>query len=902
MQPAVDLSLVPVTLQLPGALQAFVLHILAVPHLPARVPLPSLARLAADLPLLDVLRCIDPVPSTPHLLANLIALSARRVPQLKNAAELSTYLDTLAKMQDALPRSTFEGALEGTAGSTAVPDVHLEQSSSSRTVTDAATHKRLSGLVAPSHLTALMTASTRYSSSRPALTRFLVSTLEAWPASARDRVFSATLFGSGPPNGLVRELWRGWVRGGPLAKAIGLAGHGGAGGARAAVATIDSAELAEGWGPLLLLVELYSRVLLTLGDDEFRPPASAPGSSAASAPSRNPLTLDEIVTFSALLRTMSFSLYWLEGSSGLPDLSTRVPGFRLTRMELRSLFTNLLRQIHARDARKRFAPEGHWLMTSEMDLNSFIQTVMLEEDELAEPLSNAAPASDDWEMHDEFDDAEEDLPVSSRLQALRRAQEPGSTLNARQLAFLSPRLGVLNNIPFTIPFELRVEIFRQFIYRDHERRKRAGLRVRHTRTVRIRRSEVAHDGFLALNPLGAALKDRVLIEFIDDWGNVEAGIDGGGLFKEFLTSLISQAFDTNRGLWLATEQQELYPNPHAYAREPEQLEWYKFLGRVLGKALYMGILVDIKFARFFLSKWLGRQGYLDDLASLDSLDPVMYRGLLYLKNYDGDVEADLALNFTVQSDELGHVTSHDLIPGGSNIPVTRENRLSYIYRVSHYRLTGQISRQCDAFFSGLSDIIDPRWLRILDVDELKVLVCGTEEPIDLVRSETKPPLCSWLTRALSRRRTSAPTPSWAGTMTRTRRSSTSGPRCTPSRPMSDARCSRCVLHSAFRHFHADPSPTSSSLRVPRLRCSASRSCGPSSASGRRATTTRACRRRRRASICSSCRATRPWRRRARSCSTPSTAAPASTFPDEAASARPPLFSRLPRGTLTFIQH
>lgn len=28
-------------------------------------------------------------------------------------------------------------------------------------------------------------------------------------------------------------------------------------------------------------------------------------------------------------------------------------------------------------------------------------------------------------------------------------------------------------------------------------------------------------------------------------------------------------------------------------------------------------------------------------------------------------------------------------------------------------------------------MIDARWLRILDVDELKVLVCGTEEPIDI---------------------------------------------------------------------------------------------------------------------------------------------------------------------------
>jgi hypothetical protein len=46
-----------------------------------------------------------------------------------------------------------------------------------------------------------------------------------------------------------------------------------------------------------------------------------------------------------------------------------------------------------------------------------------------------------------------------------------------------------------------------------------------------------------------------------------AGIDGGGVFKEFFTSLCKEVFDTDRGLWLATKNNELYPNPHAYATE-----------------------------------------------------------------------------------------------------------------------------------------------------------------------------------------------------------------------------------------------------------------------------------------------------------------------------------------------
>ena len=46
-----------------------------------------------------------------------------------------------------------------------------------------------------------------------------------------------------------------------------------------------------------------------------------------------------------------------------------------------------------------------------------------------------------------------------------------------------------------------------------------------------------------------------------------AGIDGGGVFKEFLTSLAKEVFDSDRGLWLSTKQHELYPNPHSYASD-----------------------------------------------------------------------------------------------------------------------------------------------------------------------------------------------------------------------------------------------------------------------------------------------------------------------------------------------
>ena len=45
------------------------------------------------------------------------------------------------------------------------------------------------------------------------------------------------------------------------------------------------------------------------------------------------------------------------------------------------------------------------------------------------------------------------------------------------------------------------------------------------------------------------------------------GIDGGGVFKEFLTDLSKEVFDSDRGLWLVNKKNELYPSPGSYATE-----------------------------------------------------------------------------------------------------------------------------------------------------------------------------------------------------------------------------------------------------------------------------------------------------------------------------------------------
>eukprot|EP00004_Rigifila_ramosa_P001341 TRINITY_DN1127_c0_g1_i2.p2 TRINITY_DN1127_c0_g1~~TRINITY_DN1127_c0_g1_i2.p2 ORF type:complete len:363 (-),score=92.70 TRINITY_DN1127_c0_g1_i2:32-1120(-) len=246
-------------------------------------------------------------------------------------------------------------------------------------------------------------------------------------------------------------------------------------------------------------------------------------------------------------------------------------------------------------------------------------------------------------------------------------------------------------------------------------------------SVTIRRGHEVQDAFAALSAPGA-LKRPFRISYSNFEGLPEAGVDGGGLFKEFLTSLTKQAFSSSYGLFRETPDNRLYPNPASSLVQENHLELFAFLGRILGLCFSRKVLVDIPFAHFFLSKLLEKYNYLD---ALESLDSQMHHSLMLVKHFPGDVR-DLSLFFVVAENELGHSVETELIPGGSNIPVTNENKIRYIHLIANYKLNIQIKNQSKSFLSGLTEVVPVAWLKIFSENELQLLVSGTQNAPDLV--------------------------------------------------------------------------------------------------------------------------------------------------------------------------
>lgn len=551
-----------------------------------------------------------------------------------------------------------------------------------------------------------------------------------------------------------------------------------------------SINLDQEWRSILLFLELYSFVLRLTDDDDFFS-ALSPHASHNAGSSRlrqNGLSLEQLKPLTKFLKHVSFTIIY--SSAELLD-----PSFSIIQgvdyMAFKGIVTTTMRMLYDRDSRRPFLPKDHWLMTSKFDMAAFQDAVVLEnqrQHDLEEQEDGETEQESAEEDMDEDDTAFDEYRALSaaglqrsqraRMELLRRRQN--KAIRDRHLAQVGPKLEILRNMPFIIPFEVRVKIFRQLVNLDKMRRRggymdpdqwrqwvmqtsndldaQSGMpRSLARHYARIKRGQIFEDAMRQFYPLGDGLKEPIQITFIDQFDTEEAGIDGGGVTKEFLMSVTTEAFGQH-SLFETNNKNALYPNPCAVDQRKELLrkagcpensaEWhemlgelkreYEFLGRIIGKCMYDGILINVVFAGFFLRKWAtsgSDAGYKANINDLREMDEELYQGLMQLKNYDADV-SELESYFVVNDQvslpgEPIRTVTRNLIPNGENTLVTNENRPLYLYNVARHKLVQQPYLQTQAFLRGLGAIIEPSWLSMFNQNELQRLVGGDSSPIDV---------------------------------------------------------------------------------------------------------------------------------------------------------------------------
>ncbi|CAL8126160.1 unnamed protein product [Orchesella dallaii] len=300
---------------------------------------------------------------------------------------------------------------------------------------------------------------------------------------------------------------------------------------------------------------------------------------------------------------------------------------------------------------------------------------------------------------------------------------------AQNLSFLDQRLlRVLTDFPFALSFHDRVSVWHQMIYTDQMDRHADGSPFGRQR-VEIRRAYLYEDAFEKLSPENVPdLRTDVRISLVNVVGVQEAGVDGGGLLREFLTEVTKAGVDPNRGFFRVDSRNRLYPNPVAKRIFPDYRKHFFLMGRLVGKALYRQILLELPFAAFFLQ--LCAFGSVSSAVDyLATLDPDVHENLLKLRTFDGNSLKDLALDFTIDSNELGETKLVELKPGGEDILVDETNLTEYIHLVADYKINREIRDECYYFRCGLLDVVPI--LRIFSWKEMQTLISGSDKPIDV---------------------------------------------------------------------------------------------------------------------------------------------------------------------------
>ena len=188
--------------------------------------------------------------------------------------------------------------------------------------------------------------------------------------------------------------------------------------------------------------------------------------------------------------------------------------------------------------------------------------------------------------------------------------------------------------------------------------------------VKVRRGAIFEDSYAEIMRQSATdLKKRLMIKF-----DGEDGLDYGGLSREFFFLLSHEMFNPFYCLfeYSAHDNYTLQINPHS-GINPEHLNYFKFIGRVVGLAIFHRRFLDSFFIGAFYKMMLRKKVMINDM---EGVDEEYHKNLTWM--LENDITDILDQTFSVDDEQFGETRTIDLKPGGRDIPVTNENKQEYV--------------------------------------------------------------------------------------------------------------------------------------------------------------------------------------------------------------------------------
>uniref|UniRef100_A0A1B6DRZ8 HECT-type E3 ubiquitin transferase n=1 Tax=Clastoptera arizonana TaxID=38151 RepID=A0A1B6DRZ8_9HEMI len=348
----------------------------------------------------------------------------------------------------------------------------------------------------------------------------------------------------------------------------------------------------------------------------------------------------------------------------------------------------------------------------------------LPNDPIAESQSSSSP---NWPSSDSS--ATPSALVLHQRKFLKFAETHRTVLNQILRQCNTPLLegpfAVLVNHTRVLDFDVKRRYFRGELDRADDGHRKEEL------AVHVRRNQVFEDSFRELHRRTPEdWKNRFYIVF-----EGEEGQDAGGLLREWYVIISREIFNPMYCLFTTSPGDRVtYTINPLSGFHTNHLSYFKFVGRVIAKAIYDNKLLECYFTRSFYKHILGISVKYTDM---ESEDYSFYKGLEYLMENDV-ANLGYELTFSTEVHEFGSTTIKDLIPDGRNLVVTEENKMDYIRLVCQMKMTSSIRQQIDSFLEGFYEIIPMRLISIFNEQELELLISGLPNvDIDDLKANTE---------------------------------------------------------------------------------------------------------------------------------------------------------------------
>ena len=193
-------------------------------------------------------------------------------------------------------------------------------------------------------------------------------------------------------------------------------------------------------------------------------------------------------------------------------------------------------------------------------------------------------------------------------------------------SLMNGSFSLLVNNPRVLDFDNKRSYFTHKLrYRSRSERERESYP---TVAINVRRARVFEESFQAVTRVKA--KDfkygKLNVRFVG-----EEGVDAGGVTREWFRILAREIFNPNYALFAPCGADRLtyQPNPLS-GINPDHLRYFKFVGRIIGKAIFDQRLLDGHFARSMYRQLLGKSV---DYTDLEWSDPSYYNSLRWMLDH-----------------------------------------------------------------------------------------------------------------------------------------------------------------------------------------------------------------------------------------------------------------------------